>query len=263
MADEAEVKDEPEVEDEPIVPDPTAAALAETARLREHAARLEGEIAALRAAPPPKSTSGAAPRNPADMSVAELDEMAATVQAEIDAGSVTPGAGLRALGRIEAHRLDRERQAREATERPIRTATKKLDEYISRYPDLKQTGSDLLTKVRRELNGVTEEFGFDITDPRAQLIAVERVVGGHKMGGTDASEIARRKTPVGGTGGGAGGEGGGDVRKPDPLKEIEKLYPDQIRHWERIGYSRQEMLDEAPYVLARRGTRPTRVVGSV
>ena len=50
----------------------------------------------------------------------------------------------------------------------------------------------------------------------------------------------------GGAGTGTGKEGGGG--KEDPLKSIPKS---QIAYWERLGYTRDQMVAEAPYVKAR------------
>lgn len=224
---------------------------------RERAARLEGELAALRAQPKPPAAPNK-DRTLDELTAEELDVTASKIEQQIDAGEITAGRGARILGQIEAARGARLREARETRERPLRTAEGKLAEQIRKHPELRQAGSDLLTKVTAELPAVEEEFGFGPDDPRAQLIAVERIVG--RLGGgsgMDGREFARRNAPTGGVG--TGPAGGGDRRvTTDPVAEVEKLYPDQARYWDRLGYSADERKREAPLVLARRGRRVAR-----
>ena len=255
--------DEPEVIEptpaEPVEPDPAPVDAAEsaddTARLREDRARLEGENAALRASAsrPAKSDQ---PRRIEDLTPAEIEQTATEIAGQIDAGTLTASQGARALARLEALRLDKERGEREARERPVRRATEHVASYIGRYPDIGQAGSELHGKVIAELRGVTEDFGFTVDDPRAHVLAIERVVGGHKLGGgMDDRERMRRRVPVGGAGSGGGGGDQGGEKKPDPVKEVERLYPDQLTYWNNMGYSAADRAGEAPIVLARRGAR--------
>ncbi len=234
---------------------------AENARLREENARLAGELSGLRTQP---RHAEPAQRRVETMTLAQVDENADTLTADelataassiakkIDDSEIAAGYGARLLGRLEAVRFARQRDARDAATRPIRNAETKLAAHLEKYPELKRAGSELHGKVMAELATVADEFGFDRGDPRAQVIAVERVVGGHHLGGgMNGREIARRRTPTGGVGAGAGGDGGGGGTK-DPVKEVERLYPDQMTYWRRMGYSADDMKAEAPLVLQRR-----------
>lgn len=218
----------------------------EASRLREENARLRGELDGLKAQPRPETKN-------ATKTVADIE---AEIEAAYAAGQITDFQRIQRHAALVADVRDQERAKRDALERPVRNAETKLAAYVEKYPDLNVVGSELHGKVMRELRGVVEDFGFPREDPRAQVLAVERVVGGHRLGGgMDGKEITRRKTPTGGTGGGGQGGDGDGTRKPDPLKDVERLYPDQVAYWDRMGMSREDRAAEAPLVLARRGAR--------
>lgn len=226
------------------------------ARLREENARLSGEVAALRT-PPKPADKGA--RRLEDLTPVEIEQTATEIAGQIDAGTLSASQGARALARLEALRLDQERHQRETANRPVRRAQERVAEYIGRYADLAQAGSELHGKVIAELRGVMEDFGFAADDPRAHVLAIERVVGGHKLGGgMDDRERMRRRVPVGGAGPGGGGPETETGKKPDPVKEVERLYPDQMVYWKNMNYSAADMAAEAPLVLSRRGARRLR-----
>lgn len=205
----------------------------DVATLRERTARLEGELAALRR-PAPESPKDKADRPIEDFSIAELDQAATDVEAKLDAGTLTNTQAMRLFGRIEAARLQRQRDDNDARARPIRKATEKLEGYLDKYPDLREPRSELMGKVRVQIRDVVDELGFSADDPRVQVIAVERVVRGHQMGG-DGREFRRRQVPTGGaSGGGAGsGSGGGDGRRVDPLKGVPQSVVD---YWQSHGW---------------------------
>jgi hypothetical protein len=244
---------EPEPDPQPD-PEPEPDHVAELARLREENARLQGEIAGRAAAPPPAPPKPATQRTLDDMSVDELDRARAEVEAKIDTGDLTASRGASLLGEIAAVRREKLRDARDAAQAPLRAAETKLRDYIGKYPDLGRKGSELLGKVAAELPDVVQTFGFSADDPRAQVIAVERVVAGPRLGGGSVTDLARRKIPVGGAGSGPAG-GAGATSKPDPVKEVEKLYPDQVAYWDRMHYTPQQRAEEAPFVLQRRARR--------
>lgn len=204
----------------------TTPAVDDVAQLREEKARLEGEVAALRRLTA-ASTTPAAERKLDDLTPAELDTLATEWEGKIEAGEITAGRGARILGRIEATRLDRERQEQDRLDRPRRLADDKLRTFLAKYPALADNASDLVAKVREELVDAIAITGFDAKDPRPWLIAVERVVGGHTPGGLpsmpDASEHARRRIPVGG----GGGPGGSTTPAPKAKTPGEAL-------WERM-----------------------------
>lgn len=238
-------------------PQQTEPSADDLARLREENARLSGEVAALRT--PPKPADKGQPRRLEDLTPAEIEQTATEIAGQIDAGALSSSQGARALARLEALRLDRERQERETRDRPIRRAQERVAEYIGRYADLGQAGSELHGKVIAELRGVIEDFGFAADDPRAHALAIERVVGGHKLGGgMDDRERMRRRVPVGGAGPGGGGHEPETGKKPDPVKEVERLYPDQATYWKNMHYSAADMAAEAPLVLQRRAARRLR-----
>ena len=219
------------------------------AKERERAARLEGELAALR-------TQKATPAKPAEDTKAPLT--AEAIETAFAASQISDAQRIQLHSQVAVDAALRTRDEKDARERPLRSAADKLAGYVTKYPDLSVRGSELLAKVSAELPGVIADFGFDAEDPRAQVLAVERVVGGHRLGGgggvEDRREFERRRTPTGGAGSGPAGDGGRGT-KSDPLKDVEKLYPDQVRFWDRLHYSEEQRRGEAPLVLARRARR--------
>lgn len=217
----------------------------EVERLRLENARLEGELAARREQPRPE------PATPVQTYADRYND----INARREAGNLTDlqFAAMVADVRFEERRAAERRQ--EAIDAPERAAAEDLAGYVTKHPDLAVRGSDLIRKVEAELARRQVRYGDDPTSKRAQLAAVEAVVGGHHLGGgtVDNREFNRRRaTPGGGGGPAAEPETAG---KTDPLKNI---HPEQMEQWKRMGYTRKEMEAEAPFVRRI----PRQVVGT-
>ena len=202
----------------------------EVARLREENARLAGRLEEV-ARPKPE------PVKPKVYTPAEVEELFSNQQ-------------ITDVQRI-AYYSDRNYEARRAQERetaareaPEHAAAQDLQEYIDKHPDLSNPDSELIGKVKVELGHLAARYGKDTTTKLTQLEAVRNVVGGHRLGGpVDNREFTRRRQ-LGSSGGGpAGDQGGGGKR--DPLKDVPAA---QIEHWTRAGYTREQMIAEAPFV---------------
>ena len=112
---------------------------------------------------------------------------------------------------LDAERIDLRqdiRLAQQAAESRARatitTAQERLDAHVAANPDLAKAGSDLIKAVTAEL-GSLRDLGYDPRDVRAQVVAVEKVLGkGAVVAKEVPNEYARRAIPVGGAGGGGG-----------------------------------------------------------
>ena len=217
-------------------PDPLVAARAEAERERADRLRLEGENKALREA---------ATRPPAEESRPLTRE---DVESQFAAGQITEAQRIDLIADLRVQSTLATRDAQEAANRPRALAADRLDTYLTKYPDLNVPGSDLLAKVTAEMRDLAT-MGLDPQDVRTQLIATERVVGGHQLGGgMNGREFNRGKIPTGGAGGGTGGGAGGPGVKKDPLAHVPKA---QIEYWKTRGYTKEQMEAEAPFVTPR------------
>jgi len=228
---------DPPVDDDPPADppaDPAADARAEADRERAERLRLEGEVRALR-----EKTNG--PGQPPS-----FEDRQRAIEQDFASGKLTEAQRIDKLADLRVDQRLSERDAAAAQAKPVEVAGERLDALLTQYPDLNTPGSELLTKVSAQLRDLAG-LGFDPKDVRTQLLATERVVGGHRMGGGTGREFHRQRTPTGGHGGHGGGNGG-DGGKPDPLKHVPKA---QVDHWKALGYTRDQMIAEAPYVKAR------------
>jgi hypothetical protein len=169
-----------------------------TVQLREDKARLEGENAALRARP----------TEPAKPAAVQLT--AAMVQKAFEDGAIDDAQRITALADLRFEEKYEQRRRVDAERESLRVAEETLDGYVTDYPERGQKGSQLLAKVQTELRALrARDPRIDPDDIRHQLLAVERVVGGHKLGGGSVApspphrEFERVRRPTGGFGGGA------------------------------------------------------------
>jgi hypothetical protein len=152
-----------------------------------------------------------------------------------------------AADRLLATRAEQERQAR-----TTHATNQRFSEYTAQYPELLDRSSPLLRKVSDAVYELRDLYGLDPNDLRTQVLGIERVVGGHRLGGgTDSRELTRRRAPVTGGPGTAGTDAGSGPSR-DPLREVP---PEQVEFWKRRGYSREQMLAEAQFVNRDRWQR--------
>jgi hypothetical protein len=196
------------------------------AQEREARIRLEGKVEGLTAQPKPP----AAPPPPQQRITPEMVE-AAYARAEI-----TEAQRIAHLANIVADEKFRERDVQEREHRTRTAASEKLGEYLREYPDLNDRTSDLLGKVREEMDAMVEaDPTTDRNDPRKQLMAVRLVVSGHRLGGPAVSdrEFNRRRAPAGGAGSPGGSPGGPASTPASPLKGIPATTVD---YWRSHGW---------------------------
>ena len=214
---------------EPSPPDPSA--LLEQERLRS--ARLEGELAALRAAPKAPPPPSAAPMTP------EL------VHAAFEKGEITQLQRDLWIADYQAEIRLQHQRTLDATAEAQRRAESTLTQYLAAYPDLAKPDSALMRQVGAELQAMVREEGADAQDVRVQVRAVKSVLGALRT--KDPRDFQRERIPAGSQSFSPGG-GGPTEPKGDPLAHVS---PAQLAHWRRLGYSEAEMVAEAPFVKVR------------
>ena len=225
MADEPELQ-EPEpkpVEPAGDIPAPSpspssaedllAAERAETARLR-------AELAA-RPIPSPPAPPAAERLTPDRIEVAFAQ------------GTISEAQRIQLHARVQAEEAQAKAEVARRQE-DIRASTqRRIGDLVTRFPDLANAASPMIASVNAELQDLAD-LGYDRTDPRTHLLAVERVVG-KGASAVNPREFARRRVPVGGPGGGAGTPE--PTGKPDPLRGVP---PDMVAYWEARGWLKDD-----------------------
>lgn len=226
----------PASDPDPSPPEPPTAEVI-LATEREARARLEGEVAALRAeldrrGSPPVATPG--PAAPATLPT--LEQIEAAYQANQITAEQRQEYRHALIARAQAAAVLAEQQAQTTRQSVERENATRLRELMDAHPDLTRAASPLLLRVQAELE-VLERRGLDPKTPASQVLAIERVVG--SGGVMDARDYARRRIPVGGTGGGYAVEPQPGT-KGDPLKGLPRAFVD---FWSRQGRSAEEIAE--------------------
>jgi hypothetical protein len=226
-------------------PDPNELLAAE--RLR--AARLEGELQALRSgrqAPPAHA--------PAPLT-------RETIENEYARGHITDAQRIEALADLRADARLAEWRQRDVEDRTRADANDAIQTYVTKHPDLANAQSSLIQSVNAELEAMRRRNPkIDPKDPRDQLLAVERVLGKQTPAGPDQREWNRRRIAVGG-GGGMTPETPAPQQKPkskgedifDRLKpEIQRYFIETNRGDKTLALKQLEHADEAKLAKAGR-----------
>lgn len=135
---------------------------------REHRARLEGELEAMKRQPPPQ-TAPTPPRY-----------SAAQLQAMIDEGKATVGQVL--AYQEETMRLEMDRKLDEKVQATLKASAKtstlqqEMDRYKATVPEVTQEGTPERQQVVKEFNYLVG-LGYDASDPRTELMAVRAALG--------------------------------------------------------------------------------------
>ena len=126
----------------------------------------------------------------------------------------------------------------------VRGAAAEVDAYIQKVPALVDPSSDEYRQLSRTMFEIADELGLDARDARVQRRALRETYGTlDKMASRKkASESERQAADSHAeTGRGAPGPGSGK----DPLAAVPSHYKE---HWQKMGYSREQMLEEAKYI---------------
>lgn len=187
---------------------------------REHRARLEGELEAMKRAPAPP-TAPTPPRY-----------SAAQLQAMIDDGKATVGQVLayqEETMRLEMDRkLDEKVKATLATTAKTSTLQQEMDRYKHAVPEVTQEGTPERQQVVKEFDYLVR-LGYDAHDPRTELMAVRAALGSVE---TIQERRKSKSIPTGReTMQDIQASGGSKPSEPDVLK---KMTAAQRQHYQRM-----------------------------
>lgn len=205
-------------QDQPSPDSPLPDPVAQLDQERAERLRLEGENRQLR------DQLTAKPREPAKPEPAGLT--AEEVEKALQGGEITQAQAMRLLARIESRQAAQEHEAERTQQDALARATTKISRYVSQNPELKDRNSPLMRRVAQELRLVEADYGMNPEDPRAQALAIERVVGPRPGGDTvqDEREYERLRRS-GGLGGFDAGEAGGRrPHEPQPKSKGERIF---------------------------------------
>jgi len=181
------------------------------------------------------------------------------LQALVDQGRITPMQAADILSKQNAQAAATQTTLQAVQMQTLATklqaAKTEVDQYISKVPSLRDNNSQEFQKVADEAYRLSEDMGLPVTDLRVQRAALRATYGSlermtassqrRQQSRTDSLPHVETRT--------------GGVRTPaaqtngaDPLKDVDPTY---ISFWERKGYSREQMIEEAQYIPKGRKVR--------
>ena len=196
---------------------------------------LEAEIAALKAKAAPSA-------QPTMYTPQQL-------QAMVDAGQVTPALMAAQLAWQSGQQVKAEVRQEMQAETRITAAKREVQDYVTKLPKLLDETSDEFRRAHRAAMDVADELGLPLADPRVQRRALREAFGTLDRVTTvqkTAEQVRQNADTYVETGGGGGGSN--QKPAPDPLKNVPKVY---MQHWHSLGYTREQMIDEAKYITPR------------
>lgn len=207
----------------------------EAQAMRERVARLEGQQSVTQQQAQPKQ----------EFYTAEQ------LQGYVDAGKISPAKMADQLAWQRAELKGREMVQQQHVMARHQTALNEVNQYIAKMPALMNQGSPEFATVARAAREVAEDMGLSVDNPVVQRRALREAFGSiDKVAKqTQAREVARQGSDTfTETSGGGGGDTDTTAAK-NPLKGVPQHYLD---HWKRVGYTHQQMVDEAKYIKPRR-----------
>ena len=253
MADEPVIADpvEPVEPVEPTEPEPTPHPLSESGArfrevygkfrdaerdnvaLRERLNRLEVAVSTAQAQP--------ATQPPRHFTPKELQRM-------VDQGALEPMEAAAVVAEQARQTGEQAMEARLVEREKAGRALAEVNTYIERIPALRHPKSADFTKVLRAAQEVAEDMGLSVQDYRVQRRALREAFGSlSNVTGTRQAREGERRAADTHVEYGRGGGTGDEAR--DPLRGIPK---EQIEYWERKGYDRKEMLEEAKFYTPKK-----------
>ena len=241
-------------EPEPVEPHPLAEGgtrfnevYARMKQAEERAARMEGMLQQAQQPRPPQQTTQPQYIDP--------DQL----QALVDQGRITPMRAAHILSQqnaqVAATQTTTQAVQLQALAQKLQSAKVEVDQYVSKDPTLRDTSSQNFQRVSEEAYRLSEDMGLPVTDLRVQRAALRATYGSlDRMASTQQARQQSRNDslPHVETRAGGGGAPRGTAPSNDPLKDVDPTY---IAFWERKGYSREQMLDEAQYIPKGRKVR--------
>lgn len=200
---------------------------------KREAARLQGELDASRRQQPQQTQQQPQFYTPNDL------------QALLDQGKITPAVMTAQIAWQERQIAKQEMRQEFFQAERLRTAGAEVNRYLSEMPKLSDTGSEEFRRVNVLTREIADELQLPAEDPRVQRRALQIAFGpvDKLVKSRVASETTRTQSDTYVESGG-GGRGVPQVSK-DPLKDIPTSYK---AHWEKLGYSHEQMVEEAKYI---------------
>lgn len=204
--------------------------------LRERLAKLEGHVQAV-----------TKPEKPADQFYS-----AEQLQAMVDAGRISPAKMADQLSWQRGEMVKREMTQQRVVEDRRKDALSEVNQYVDKLPNLLNPSSSEFTRVARAAREIASDMDRTVDDPVVQRRALRETFGSLDKLTKAASvrESSRVNADTHAETRGSGGVGG--VNKgpgKDPLKDVPQHYKD---HWKRLGYTPEQMAQEAGYIRPRR-----------
>ena len=166
------------------------------------------------------------------------------LQQWVDQGKITPAqmAGQLALQAKDMAKSEIRQELRQDQIRSVANAA--VNTYLAKLPALHDRTSPEFARVAASAQDIADELGLPVTDLRVQHRALRETFGPpDKLARVERDrDFDRRHADTHTETGGGGG------RRPDtkdPLKDVE---PARLQHWERLGYTREQMVKEAAFI---------------
>jgi exonuclease VII large subunit len=214
----------------------------------DRAARMEGMLAAQQQARPQPQPTG-----PVYVAPEQL-------QALVDQGRITPMQAADILSKQNAQAAATQTTMQavqlQGLATKLQAAKNEVDQYIAKVPSLRDNTSQDFQRVAEEAYRLSEDMNLPVTDFRVQRAALRAAYGSlEKIAATQQARQQSRDASLPHvetrTGGRPAQTAAGNGA--DPLKDVDPTY---IQFWERRGYTREQMIDEAQYIPKGRKVRP-------
>lgn len=181
------------------------------------------------------------------------DQVADYLQQRVDRGEITPMQASNALSQFNAQRVATataiQVEQQRAFNAQLQEAANEVQQYIAKVPALRDTNSEDFRKVSEAANRVSRRLGLPVTDYRVQQTALENVYGGlDRIARADKTRQQSREDSLPHTET-TMGRGPAPAATKQPGDDVLKgVSPEYIKFWEKRGYTRDQMIEEAKYV---------------
>jgi hypothetical protein len=166
----------------------------------------------------------------------------------VDRGQITPAKAAEQLAWQQAQLAQRELLATQATQMRVQEAGREVNQYKDKIPALLNPSSPEMAKVSRAVYEIASDMNLPTSDLRVQRRALRETFGSlDKITKTsEVREMTRRSADTHAE----TSSSAGSAKPPskDPLSGISQRH---LEHWKRMGYTRQQMIEEAKYIRPR------------
>ena len=179
------------------------------------------------------------------------------LQALVDQGRITPMQAADILSRQNAQAAATQTVTQavqmQTLAGKLQVAKTEVDQYISKIPSLRDNTSQDFQRVSEEAYRLSDDMGLPVTDLRVQRAALRATYGTlDRIASTQQAREQSRTSSLPHVETRSGGRPIGNPNGNDPLKDVDPTY---IQFWERRGYTREQMIEEAQYIPKGRKVR--------